>query len=121
MKAVRYQKKSLIKLEDLLRRRKSNLKTFLKERGITNYASLQQVCSRLGVAVPTPEAFDVVMPSYVSDPTAGVVVVPPLDVVIESTGERENVDETFEPMSTLTVTEIENEPSKKRRRKVVET
>jgi len=121
MKAVRYQKKSLIKLEDLLRRRKSNLKTFLKERGITNYASLQQVCSRLGVAVPTPEAFDVVMPSYVSDPTAGVVVVPPLDVVIESTGERENVDETFEPMSTLAVTEIENESSRKRRRKVVET
>lgn len=104
-----------------MRRRKSNLKTFLKERGITNYVALEQVCSRLGVAVPTPEAFEAIMPSYVSDPTAGVVVVPPLDVVNESTGERENVDDTFEPVSTFASSgDFEPESPRKKRKKAVE-
>ena len=82
MKATKYQKKSLIKLEDLLRKRKTNLKKFLVERGITTYSVLEETCSRLGVITPNFETFNACIPSYVSDPTAGVVVVPPLDVVV---------------------------------------
>jgi hypothetical protein len=96
MKAIKYQKKSLIRLEDLLRRRKTNLKNFIKERGIVTYQTLEETCSRLGVTTPTPEAFNECVPSYVSDPAAGVVVVPPLDVVKESTGEKDTlVDDEF--------------------------
>jgi hypothetical protein len=91
MKAIKYQKKSLIKLEDLLRRRKTNLKNFVKERGIVTYQTLEETCSRLGVLTPSPDAFNECVPSYVSDPAAGVVVVPPLDVVIESTGEKDEL------------------------------
>ena len=117
MKAMKYQKKSLIKLEDLLRRRKSNLKKFLQDRGITNYTALEQVCSRLGVLPPTPAAFEVVMPSHVSDPASGVIVVPPLDVIHESTGERENSDETFEPVSTFAALSDDSIPLRKRQKK----
>ena len=95
MKATKYQKKSLIKLEDLLRKRKTNLKKFLVERGITTYSVLEETCSRLGVITPNFETFNTCIPSYVSDPTAGVVVVPPLDVVVESTGQKENEGEVF--------------------------
>ena len=95
MKAVKYQKKSLIKLENLLRRRKTTLSKFLQERGITTYQALESVCSRLGVVTPSLEAFNLCVPSYVSDPTDGVIVVPPLDVVNESTGEKEDVGDVF--------------------------
>jgi hypothetical protein len=95
MKAVKYQKKSLIKLEDLLKRRKTTLKKFLGERGITNYRMLEDTCSRLGVVTPSTEAFSACVPTYVTDPTAGVIVVDPLPVVSESTGEREELGDVF--------------------------
>lgn len=126
MKAVKYQKKSLIKLEDLLKRRRSSLKTFLKERGISNFVTLQQVCQRLGVTPPSAETFDAIMPSYVSDPSAGVIVVPPLDVVLEQTGERKDMDDSFEDLSPMMAQtqETSNEEPKaasKRRQKKQET
>jgi len=99
MKAVKYQKKSLIKLEDLLRRRKSTLKKFLSERGITSYQMLDETCSRMGVVTPSLTSFSVCVPTYVSDPTSGVVVVPPLDVIAESTGERQELNDTFSSIS----------------------
>ena len=105
MKATKYQKKSLIKLEDLLRRRKTTLKKFLIERGITTYSVLEETCNRLGVVTPGFDAFNACVPSYVSDPTAGVVVVPPLDVVTESTGEKENIDEIFAAIPPTTAYE----------------
>ena len=108
MKAVKYQKKSLIKLEDLLRRRKSTLKKFILERGISTYKSLDEVCGRLGVKVPSLEAFEAALPSYVSSPTEGVVVVPPLDVISESSGERKELGDEFEAISPGTTYE---EPS----------
>jgi hypothetical protein len=99
MKAVKYQKKSLIKLENLLRRRKTTLSKFLQERGITTYQALESVCSRLGVVTPSLEAFNLCIPSYVSDPTDGVIVVPPLDIVNEATGEKEDVGDVFVAIS----------------------
>ena len=105
MKATKYQKKSLIRLEDLLRRRKTTLKKFLIERGITTYSVLEETCNRLGVVTPGFEVFNSCIPSYVSDPTAGVVVVPPLDVVVESTGEKENTHEVFAAIPPTTAYE----------------
>ena len=98
MKAVKYQKKSLIKLEDLLRRRKTNLKKFLLERGITTYRELGEICTRLGVVIPTVESFNKEVPDKVTTPGDGVVVVPPLTVIHESTGEREDLEDDFVPI-----------------------
>jgi hypothetical protein len=105
MKAVKYQKKSLIKLEDLLRRRKTTLKKFLGDRGITNYRMLEDACSRLGVITPSAESFSSCIPSYVSDPAAGVVVIEPLSVVSESTGAREEMNDAFAALPPQTVYE----------------
>lgn len=107
MKALKYQKKSLIKLEDLLRRRKSDLKRFIAERGITTYQSLDEICVRLGVKVPSLEAFEAAVPTYVSNPTEGVVVVPPLDVILESSGDREPKQDDFEAIPPTVVYEEE--------------
>lgn len=106
MKAVKYQKKSLIKLENLLRRRKTTLSKFLQERGISTYSALESVCSRLGVVTPSLEAFEACVPSYVSDPGAGVVIIPPLDIVDEATGEKEDIEDVFEAISPAAGYEI---------------
>lgn len=86
MKATKYQTKSQIKLEDLLRRRKSNLQQFLKDRGITTYEGLDSTCKRLGVTTPSHEFFSSCVDNYVSNPSAGVIVVPPPILVEEATG-----------------------------------
>jgi hypothetical protein len=96
MKATKYQKKSQIKLEDLLRKRKTNLDSFLKERGITTYESLDRICKRLGVLTPDQNSFFLCVEKYVSNPSAGVVVIPPPVVLHENTGEPETVDDAFE-------------------------
>lgn len=109
MKATKYQKKSLIGLEDLLRRRRSTLKKFISDRGISTYQSLSEICGRLGVKVPSVEAFETAVPSYVSNPAEGVVVVPPLDVVMESSGERQDLHDDFMSISPAVVLEEEEE------------
>jgi len=96
MKATKYQKKSQIKLEDLLRRRKTTLNIFLKERGITTYESLDRICKRLGVLTPDQNSFFQCIEKYISNPAAGVVVIPPPAVLHENTGEPEVVGDSFE-------------------------
>lgn len=99
MKATKYQKKSQIKLEDLLRRRKSNLKQFLNDRGITTYEGLDALCKRLGVLTPTHASFVECVDKYVSNPTAGVVIINPSPVLVEATGEPElRNDDSFEDL-----------------------
>ena len=98
MKAIKYQKKSLIKLEDILRRRKSNLKNFLRERGISTYRDLVATCARMGVSAPSLDFFNQEFPERVSVPEEGIVVVAPLDVIHESTGAREDMEDTFMPI-----------------------
>lgn len=109
MKAKKYQKKSLIGLEDLLRRRRSTLKKFISDRGVSTYKSLDEICSRLGVKVPSVEAFEAAVPSYVSNPAEGVVVVPPLDVITESTGDREDLHDDFVSISPAVMMEVETQ------------
>jgi hypothetical protein len=99
MKATKYQQKSQIRLEDLLRRRKSTLNQFMKDRGITTYEGLDGVCKRLGVLTPNQGSFIECVDHYVSNPAAGVVVVPPSVVIAESTGSPElDVEDNFEDL-----------------------
>jgi len=99
MKATKYQQKSQIRLEDLLRRRKSTLDQFMKDRGITTYEGLDSVCKRLGVLTPNQGSFIECVDHYISNPSAGVVVVPPPIVIAESTGNPElDVEDNFEDL-----------------------
>jgi len=106
MKATKYQKKSQIKLEELLKRRKSNLNQFLKDRGITTYESLDAICKRLGVLTPNYSLFIECIDKYVSNPSAGVVIVNPSPIINEFTGNPEKeIDDSFEdiqPQVTVT-------------------
>jgi hypothetical protein len=115
MKATKYQQKSQIRLEDLLRRRKTTLNQFMKDRGITTYEGLDGVCKRLGVLTPNQGSFIECVGHYVSNPTAGVVVVHPSVVIVESTGNPElDVEDRFEdlqPQISVTDESGENEVS----------
>ena len=106
MKATKYQQKSQIRLEDLLRRRKATLKQFLKDRGITTYEGLDGTCKRLGVLTPPKGSFIECVEKYVSNPSAGVIVVPPPVVIEESTGspeiEQEDAFEDMQPQISIT-------------------
>lgn len=71
--------KPRIALFDLLRRRDTSLETFLSDRGITTYSSLEIHCESLGVAVPTKEKFDEVRGNKtISSPGEGVLVIEPV-------------------------------------------
>jgi hypothetical protein len=83
-----------IKLTDLLRRRKTNLKTFLKSSGITTYVTLQHKCNSLGVSVPTEEEFGAAVDVVVSSPQEGVVVLDP-PVLLKDTGQTVQVDDAI--------------------------
>lgn len=86
MKATKYQQKSQIRLEDLLRRRKSTLNQFMQERGITTYESLDGICKRLGVLTPNQGSFIECIDHYISNPGAGIIIISPSITIEESTG-----------------------------------
>lgn len=74
-----------ITLENLLKRRKSNLPKFLSETGITTYEFLIERCNRLGVAPPSLQTFQsIVPPQQLSSPTEGVVILPPPTLINDS-------------------------------------
>jgi hypothetical protein len=101
-----------LSLTDLLCRRKMSLEQFAKEFGITTYEMLCIRCERMGVSPPTNEVFkDVFGDAVVSSPTEGIVVLEPIPVVHESTGEVLEPDEIV----------IEQSPTKPKRRKKSET
>lgn len=65
-------------LMNLLKRRKSTLKLFLSEFGITTYAGLCEMCQKIGVAPPTEQIFNnslSVDKMNVNNPSEGVVVI----------------------------------------------
>ncbi len=100
-----------LKLTDVLKRRKSTLKQFIDEHGITTLGGLNEACHRLGVAGPTEDEFHAVVPRTpaVSNPQEGVVVVDPLPIVDEATGRQIDVDAPVHPKVEV-VTEEEWEP-----------
>lgn len=84
-----------IRLVDLLKKRKTNLKQFLSSSGIAAYQTLLQKCEKMGVSPPTEEEFKGVVGPMVSSPQEGLVVLDPPDLVKDSTGEKIAVDESF--------------------------
>ena len=67
---------SAIKLEALLKRRRTTLAAWATECGITSYAGLAERCSRMGVVPPSEEAFERAVPiASASSPAEGIVVV----------------------------------------------
>ena len=77
-----------LKLADLLRRRRSNLKAFIAELGVTTHAGLAIWCERMGVSAPSVEEFELAFPStkLVNSPQEGIIVLEPPHVVDAETG-----------------------------------
>lgn len=82
-----------IKLVDLLKKRKTNLKKFLETYGIVAYSTLQQKCDSLGVSPPSEQEFKENVNSSASSPQEGIVVLDPPSLVKETTGELISVDD----------------------------
>lgn len=81
-----------IRLLDLLKKRRTNLKEFLKNTGIAAYSTLELKCQKLGVSVPTEEEFNLALGTAVSSPQEGVIVLDPPKLT-KDTGEKTNVDD----------------------------
>ena len=80
-------------LANVLRRRRTTLKAFVQELGLTTHGALTIWCDRMGIDAPTAEAFAAAFPTRVNSPTEGVVVLEAPPVVEESTGRILEVDE----------------------------
>lgn len=80
---MRLQQKSIsrLTLENLLRRKRTNLQGFLKETGIVTYERLVSLCDSIGVLSPTEAKFRELIGNSimheVSSPVDGIVVLNP--------------------------------------------
>lgn len=90
-----------IRLVDLLKKRRTNLKSFLTSYGIVSYSTLLQKCSNMGVSAPSEEEFKNTLgvAAEASSPQEGIVVLDPPVLIKELTGEKISVDDKvdFEP------------------------
>ncbi len=98
-----------LRLSDLLKRRKSSLKQYITDHGISTFESLKESCNRLGVASPTEDEYLAIMPkvAVASHPQEGVVVIDPLPIIDEMTGRV--ID--FDAPATPGVVVLINKPS----------
>jgi hypothetical protein len=85
-----------IKLTDLLRKRKTNLKDFLASTGIISYVTLSQKCDKMGVSPPPEEDFQSAAGAPVSSPQEGIVVLDP-PALLKDTGKKIQVDVKVDP------------------------
>lgn len=83
-----------LRLVDLLKRRKMTLRQLLDEFGITTYEGLLIRCTRMGVLPPDEPEFDDVftVKHVVNNPTEGIVVLEPPNVIGDATGNVIDVD-----------------------------
>jgi len=81
-----------IRLTDLLKKKKTNLKQFLSASGITTYFTLSQKCNKMGVSPPLETEFHEAVGIIVSSPQEGVVVLDP-PTLLKDTGKKIQVDE----------------------------
>lgn len=108
---MRLQKKSLsrLTLESLLRKKRTNLESFLKETGIVAYDTLVARCNSIGVVPPEREEFTKAMGNPVvheySSPTEGIVVLNPT---------KEDTEQVLPPEASLPE---EDEMPKKKKKK----
>jgi hypothetical protein len=108
-----------LKLEDLLRRRKTTLAKHMKEFGITTYEGLLERCFRMGVEPPSQQQFLSVAPTVVNNPQEGVVVLEAPPVIEEATGKKitDDIVTTFDVGSIGSELEAVDYTKKKSKRK----
>lgn len=99
---MRLQKKSLsrVTLESLLRKKKTDLESFLKETGIATYDRLAERCASIGVVPPTEDQFQNAKGNPVthefSSPMEGIVVMNPIEETVEESSDKDTEPEVFE-------------------------
>jgi hypothetical protein len=98
-----------IRLVDLLKKRKTNLKEFIKNSGIASYQTLLLKCNKMGVSAPNESDFNSALGKVVSSPQEGVVVLDP-PTLTKDTGEKVEVDSfaTVVPPQNQNPVEIED-------------
>jgi len=102
-----------IRLVDLLKKRKTNLKEFLNSSGISTFVTLQQKCEKMGVSPPSEsDFFEAVGNIITSSPQEGVVVLDP-PVLLKDTGEKVLVDEIKTEVSSSNLPVVEPEKEEK--------
>ena len=102
-----------IRLQDLLKKRRTNLKAFVKNTGIATYATLQQKCNKLGVSSPTEDEFNEALGETISSPQEGIIVLDPPDL-LKDTGEKIKVDSS--PVVEEDVVEVSSSKKKSQKR-----
>jgi len=87
-----------IRLVDLLKKRRTNLKNFLSSYGVVSYSTLLQKCSNMGVSAPSEKEFKEVLgvAAEASSPQEGIVVLDPPTLLKELTGEKIGVDDVLD-------------------------
>lgn len=90
-----------LKLNDLLRKRKTTLKKFINETGITSYGKLQEKCQKLGVSAPTEDEFKSIVPEPVTQQQEGIVVLDPPFLTKEGTGQKIEIDDFVKNQSDV--------------------
>lgn len=122
---------SKVSLLSVLKRRKSNLKTFLQETGIVTYELLKTRCDSMGVIPPEETEFfeaagmtSADAPRSVSSPTEGLIVLEPPTLVKENTGENlvdepaASHDEAVAAAELTDTTHTQDSSQKKKKRKL---
>ena len=99
-----------IGIMDLLKRRKTDLGTWLREGGITCYSELVHRCDRLGARPITEEEYKKHVPEQASKQTEGVIVLAPAAIVIDNP-RGEVVDATLDTVLSDPSPEQPQEPS----------
>jgi len=112
-----------LKLADLLRRRRTTLKQFILDLGVSTHAALEIWCYRMGVTSPTVEDFNEACPiaSKVNSPLEGIVVLNAPNVIDESSGSVIDPEAPITAPGVYVITDPSfvpfDEPTKKLRKK----
>lgn len=122
---MRLQEKSVSKLTlvDLLRRKRKNLTTHLKEAGIVTYERLVRSCASVGLIPPSEDEFRNALGNpptpMVSSPTDGILVLDPPEITdislpVEAEEEAQATPEELQE-------ELQEPIRQKKKKKTVET
>lgn len=105
-------------LNDLLRRRKMTLESFVKELGTQSYNALVARSDRLGVQPPTEKEYLKIFPNIVNSQQDGVIVLEPIVVIDDKTGREIDPDAPVQKPGVFVVTEqpelLEHEDTEKK-------
>lgn len=93
MAIIKLRNTSKLRLTDLLRKRRLDLKKYVEELGIVTYESLVSRCDRMGLAAPTREEFNKLGVQVASSPSEGIVILEPPPIIIEQTGKHQEEPE----------------------------